>query len=162
MGNSSSHLIPNTQAQINRLRGRYQRAWEQQQATESSYHAFYRQIRPSWAIDRSVLMPDKKLRIVLARFRAGCYLLNAGPRHSYQPGSTDRSCPCCPCVSETPSHFLFDCPAYEQERARFGIHGTSSASLQRVFLHKRSKLQLVAKYIVLAWRKRELALGASV
>ena len=129
--------------------------------TYSSLRRFSRQTMPCWGVDRSVSVPDKKLRIVLARFRAGCYVLNSGPRHGYQRigRGASRACPCCRREHETMAHFCFHCPACEQERVRFGINrfwgvGTLQTSLVRLFQDRHSRPETLARFIAFAWRVR--------
>ena len=156
-------MVPNAAQQVRNLRGWFQRAWEGQEVTEySSFRRFYCQITPCWGVDRSVSVPDKKLRIVLARFRAGCYELNSGPRHGYQRmgRGANRACPCCRRGPETMAHFFFYCPAYEQERVRLGINrfwgtGTIQTSLVRLFQDRHSRPETLARFIAFAWRVRD-------
>ncbi len=163
IGSGGNRLVPNAGQQLRDLREVHQRAWEEQDRWESTFKRFYRQITPRWGVDRSVSVPDKKLRIVLARFRAGCYLLNSGPRHGYQlcfaAGAT-RACPCCRRESETMAHFFFHCPAYQQERVRFGINhfwgtGSIQTSLVRLFQDRRSRPERLARFIAFAWKVRD-------
>ena len=163
IGSAGSRMVPNAAQQVRNLRGWFQRAWEGREVTEySSFRRFYRQITPCWGVDRSVSVPDKKLRIVLARFRAGCYELNSGPRHGYQRmgRGANRACPCCRRGPETMAHFFFYCPAYEQERVRLGINrfwgtGTIQTSLVRLFQDRHSRPETLARFIAFAWRVRD-------
>ena len=79
LGDLEDHCIPEAGTQIWALKRRYREEWELEGEGESSYHQFYRLVKPSWGIDKSLHISDKELRIVLARFRSGCYLLNSGP-----------------------------------------------------------------------------------
>ena len=164
LGSAGSRQVPNAAEQIRKLRAVFQQGWSTRGLGESSWHRFYRQIKPSWGVDRSLSIPEKKLRPVLTRFRAGCYLLNSGPRHGHSrgmgPHGTARVCPCCLGENETVAHFFFECPAYEQERTRFRLHRFSGAgsmltSVRRLFVDKRSRQEALARFIALAWRVRD-------
>ena len=161
LGKSGSMLVPDEAEQVRSLRAWYRQKWESRGEIESTFHQFYRLIKPAWGVDRSVLVPDKKLRIILARFRAGCYLLKAGSRHGHQHRmEVDRACPCCREGDETVAHFFFHCRAYAQERVRFGLHRffgtrTELTSIRRLFCDKRSRLETLARFISLAWRIRD-------
>ena len=150
LGHFRDRLIPDPQLQIEEYRNRFQRAWEQRGDHESTYHLFYRRIKPEWEKNRSLWIPDKKLRITLTRFRAGCYPLNAGPRHGHQHLGSDRSCPCCGHPRETMDHFFFHCTAYDLLRRRFGLH-RFGGSITRLFNEKRCQTASLARFIAHAW-----------
>ena len=164
IGSAGNRMVPNPAQQIRHLRAWFRRAWESREVTDSSFRRFYRQITPRWGVDRSVSIPDRKLRIVLARFRAGCYVLNAGPRPGYQrrmgASRADRDCPCCRREPETMAHFFFHCPAYQQGRVRFGINrfwgaGTMYTSIVRLFQDRHSRPETLARFIAHAWKVRD-------
>ena len=152
LGDSNDRLIPREKEQIHNLRNEYQDAWEQQGEAESSYHQWYRQLRPDWRADKLVWVSDKSLRIILTRFRAGCFQLKAGPRHGHQNHGDVLTCPCCLDGHETLSHFFFECEAYAHLRNRWNIHCFST--LEELFSVKLSQLQRLARFIKLAWRLR--------
>ena len=141
--------IPDIKEQILGFREQFHRNWEHRTDGGSPYNKFYLEIKPSWGTDRSLQIPDKKLRILLTRFRAGCLRLNCGPRHGHQRPSTDQTRPCCESPKETVHHFLFECPAYAKPRARFRINRFTSP--QDLFCTPRSHPEPLARFISLAW-----------